>query len=43
VISDAVGHINSGVTRAVYAYEISGKIQATATVMDTIFEAEAQP
>jgi integrase len=43
VISDAVGHINSGVTRTVYAHEISGKIQATATVMDTIFEAGAQP
>jgi integrase len=39
VISDAVAHINSGVTRTVYAHLIADKIQARDTVMDT--EAEA--
>jgi integrase len=39
VISEAVGHINSGVTRTVYAHLIADKIQARDTVMDT--EAEA--
>ena len=43
VISDAVGHINSGVTRTVYAQAITDQIQATATVMDKIFGAEATP
>jgi integrase len=43
VISDAVGHISSNVTRTVYAHEITGRIQAAATVTDTIFEAGAQP
>ncbi len=37
VISDAVGHVNSGVTRRVYAHDIADKISAAATVMDTVY------
>jgi integrase len=39
VISDVVGHVNSGVTRTVYRHQISGEVQVTAQVMDSIFEA----
>ena len=36
VISDAVGHINSGVTRTVYMHQITGKISDAARVWDRI-------
>jgi hypothetical protein len=39
VISDAVGHVNSGITRSVYAHAIADKISAAATVMDTVYGA----
>ena len=39
VISDAVGHINSGITRKVYTPQIADKISAAATVMDTVYGA----
>jgi site-specific recombinase XerD len=43
VISDLVGHVNSGVTRSVYAHQITGRLQAAAQVMDQIFQPGAAP
>jgi len=37
VIADAVGHINSTVTRVVYRHQIADKISKAATAMDSIF------
>jgi integrase len=42
LISDAVGHINSHITRTVYAHAIADKISAAATVMDRIYGAKAE-
>jgi hypothetical protein len=42
VISDAVGHINSGITRAVYAHAIADKISDAAQVMDRIYGPKVQ-
>jgi integrase len=42
VISDAVGHINSGVTRSVYMHQITGKISEAAQVWDRIGEPGAK-
>ena len=40
-IADAVGHVNSTVTKAVYRHQIADEITSAATVMDSIFgEAE---
>jgi integrase len=36
-IADAVGHINSTVTKAVYRHQIADEITSAATVMDSIF------
>lgn len=36
-IADAVGHINSTVTKAVYRHQIADEIASAATVMDSIF------
>ncbi len=36
-IADAVGHIDSTVTKAVYRHQIADKVTAAATVMDSIF------
>jgi len=36
-IADAVGHVNSTVTRAVYRHQIADEITSAATVMDMIF------
>ena len=41
VISDAVGHINSHITRTVYAHAIADKISAAAQVMDTLYGTRA--
>jgi integrase len=42
VISDAVGHVNSGVTRRVYMHAIADKISAAAQVMDRVYPAKGQ-
>jgi integrase len=34
VIADAVGHVNSNVTRSVYRHALADKISAAATVFD---------
>jgi integrase len=39
VIADAVGHVNSHVTRTVYRHQSADRIQATATVMDRVYGA----
>jgi len=36
-IADAVGHVDSTVTKAVYRHQIADKVTAAATVMDSIF------
>ena len=36
-IADAVGHVNSTVTKAVYRHQIAHEITSAATVMDSIF------
>ena len=36
-IADAVGHINSTVTKAVYRHQIADEITSAATAMDAIF------
>jgi integrase len=36
-IADAVGHINSTVTKSTYRHQIADKVTAAATVMDTVF------
>jgi integrase len=36
-IADAVGHVNSTVTKAVYRHQIADEITSAATVMDSIF------
>ena len=36
-IADAVGHVNSTVTKAVYRHQIADQIASAATVMDSIF------
>jgi integrase len=36
-IADAVGHINSTVTKTTYRHQIADKVTAAATVMDTVF------
>ena len=36
-IADAVGHVNSTVTKAVYRHQIADDITSAATVMDSIF------
>ena len=36
-IADAVGHVNSTVTKAVYRHQIADEITSVATAMDTIF------
>jgi hypothetical protein len=36
-IADAVGHINSTVTKAVYRHQIVDEITSAATAMDAIF------
>jgi integrase len=36
-IADAVGHVNSTVTKAVYRHQIADEITTAATVMDSIF------
>jgi integrase len=38
-IADAVGHVNSSVTRTVYRHSLADKITETATVMDRIYPA----
>jgi integrase len=43
VISDAVGHANSGVTRTVYAHQITDQISSAAEVWDRITSQGAQP
>jgi integrase len=40
-IADAVGHVNSTVTKAVYRHQIADEITAVATAMDAVF-GEAQ-
>jgi site-specific recombinase XerC len=40
-IADAVGHINSTVTRAVYRHQIADEITSAATAMDAIFGGRA--
>lgn len=39
-IADAVGHINSNVTRTVYRHQIADVVSGTATVMDRLYPAE---
>lgn len=36
-IADAVGHVNSNVTRTVYRHQIADRVTAAATAMDSIF------
>jgi integrase len=36
-IADAVGHVNSTVTKAVYRHQIADEVTSAATVMDSIF------
>ena len=36
-IADAVGHVNSTVTKAVYRHQIADEITSVATAMDAIF------
>jgi integrase len=36
-IADAVGHVNSTVTKTTYRHQIADKVTAAATVMDTVF------
>lgn len=36
-IADAVGHVNSSVTKTVYRHQIADEITSAATVMDSIF------
>ena len=36
-IAEAVGHINSAVTKAVYRHQIADEITSAATAMDAIF------
>lgn len=36
-IADAVGHINSTVTKAVYRHQIADEITSAATAMDALF------
>jgi IS30 family transposase len=36
-IADAVGHVNSTVTKAVYRHQIADEITSAATGMDSIF------
>ncbi len=37
LVSDAVGHINSTITRTVYRHQIADKVARAATVMDQVF------
>ena len=39
-IADAVGHINSTVTKTTYRHQIADKITAAATVMDAVFRGD---
>ena len=39
-IADAVGHINSTVTKTTYRHQIADKVTAAATVMDAVFFGE---
>jgi IS30 family transposase len=36
-IAEAVGHINSTITRTVYRHQIADKVTVAATAMDSIF------
>ena len=36
-IADAVGHVNSTVTKNTYRHQIADKVTAAATVMDAVF------
>ncbi len=36
-IADAVGHVNSTVTKTVYRHQIADEITSAATAMDAIF------
>jgi integrase len=36
-IADAVGHVNSTVTKTVYRHQIAGKVTVVATAMDAVF------
>jgi hypothetical protein len=38
-IADAVGHVNSNVTRTVYRHETTGTVSETAAVMDRLYPA----
>ncbi|MGA8461085.1 MAG: hypothetical protein WB800_37205 [Streptosporangiaceae bacterium] len=38
-IADAVGHVNSSVTRTVYRHQIADAVSETATVMDRLYPA----
>ncbi len=42
-IADAVGHINSTVTKTTYRHQIADKVTAAATVMDAVFGETGQP
>lgn len=36
-IADAVGHVNSTITKTVYRHQIADKVTVAATAMDAIF------
>jgi len=36
-IADAVGHVNSTITKAVYRHQIADEVTSVATAMDSIF------
>ncbi len=36
-IADAVGHVNSTITKAVYRHQIADEVTSVATAMDAIF------
>jgi integrase len=36
-IAEAVGHVNSTITKTVYRHQIAGKVTVAATAMDAIF------
>jgi hypothetical protein len=38
-IADAAGHINAGITRAVYPHVLADKLTAAASLMDATFRA----
>ena len=42
-IADAVGHINSTVTKNTYRHQIADRVTAAATVMDAVFGETGQP